>query len=41
MGKGEWEIQASSYGMSKSWDNIGSKWYNIGNTVNDIVSDVW
>ena len=32
----EWEIQASSYGMNKSWD----KRYSIGNIVNSIYNSV-
>ena len=33
MGEGEWEIQASSYGMNKSREER----YSIGNIVNGIV----
>ena len=33
MGEGEWEIQAFTYGMSKSQE----KRYSIGNMVNGIV----
>ena len=32
-GEGEWEVQASSYGMNKS----GDERYSIGNTVNGTV----